>query len=142
MNPKCKRQNRRNKKDYEHGKQIVVFSNSDFSLRIPQRRITPPLKHPGEKSRTRCRYASTPTPRKYILRLTSSASQHKKIALLLPVPYNYICVSLIRQYCVVAYLPSLPRGAATLRGGTPLSSLILKVYFSIHGTSLQVAKNT
>lgn len=36
--------------------------------------------------------------------------------------YNYNCVSLIRQYCVVAGLPSLPRGVGALRGGTPLSS--------------------
>ena len=53
------------------------------------------------------------------LRLTLSTWQHKKIALLLLVPYNYICVSLIRQYCVVAGLPSLPQGAPTLCGGTP-----------------------
>ena len=49
--------------------------------------------HPGEKSRTRCKYASTLTPRHYILRFTNNLVKlHKYIVIFPSNWYNYFCV--------------------------------------------------
>lgn len=54
--------------------------------------VRPPLAYPREKSRTRCQYASTLTPRLYLKAETPHSDSTKNVVIRVKLHYNIFCV--------------------------------------------------